>query len=183
MQHLGPSFATRFVLAGLPVPVSAVLQADALTESKVKSAFLYNFTKFVVWPAGAFSSPRQPFTICTLDGGNFQEVLEDTLNGKTVDGRPLRARKLANERDLSGCQVLFMSGAAWSKHRSLLSQPETPNLLTITESSPGGTASGAMITLVLDSNRVRFIIDDKAAEKAGLSISSKLLSLALQVQR
>jgi hypothetical protein len=182
MQRLHPSVAALFMLIGLLAPVSTVLRADTLTESKVKAAFLYNFTKFVVWPASAFSSPQQPFTICILESGKFQEVLESGLNAKTVDGRQLRARKLENPHDLSGCQVLFVSGPVSLKNSSLFSQP-APNLLTVTESAPGAPASGAMITLVLDSNRVRFIIDNRTAEKAGLSISSKLLSLALQVQR
>ena len=108
--------------------------------------------------------------------------MESGLDGKTIDGRQLRARKLENPHDLSGCQVLFVSGPVSLKNSSLFSQP-TPNILTVTESVPGAPASGAMITLVLDSNRVRFIIDNRTAEKAGLSISSKLLSLALQVQR
>jgi YfiR/HmsC-like len=170
------------MLIGMLAPVSTVLRADQLTESRVKAAFLYNFTKFVVWPTSAFSSPRQPFTICVLDSGKFQEVVESGLDGKTIDGRQLRARKLENPHDLSGCQVLFVSGPVSLKNSSLFSQP-TPNILTVTESVPGAPASGAMITLVLDSNRVRFIIDNRTAEKAGLSISSKLLSLALQVQR
>jgi hypothetical protein len=38
---------------------------------------------------------------------------------------------------------------------------------------------GAIITFVLEANRVRFVINDKAAQKAGLTISSKLLRLAV----
>jgi hypothetical protein len=183
MQRLHPSVAVLFMLIGLLAPFPAVLRAETPTESKVKAAFLYNFTKFVVWPDSAFSDPKAPFTICTLDTGNFQEVLEGTVDGKTLDGRPVHARKLVSERELGGCQVLFVSGAKASKHNALLSQAGTRNLLTVTEGAPRDAVSGAVITLVLDSNRVRFIIDDQAAGKAGLSISSKLLSLALQVQR
>jgi hypothetical protein len=60
-----------------------------------------------------------------------------------------------------------------------------PGVLTLTESNRlrKSERSGAVITFVLDQNRVRFVIDIKAAEKAGLTICSKLLSLALEVQQ
>ena len=37
-----------------------------------------------------------------------------------------------------------------------------------------------MVHFVLQNNRVRFMIDDGAASRSGLSLSSKLLSLAIR---
>ena len=45
----------------------------------------------------------------------------------------------------------------------------------------GANAPG-MINFVLKDNRVRFIVDDDAAAQSGLTISSKLLSVALAVK-
>lgn len=44
-------------------------------------------------------------------------------------------------------------------------------------------AKGGMIGLVMQSNRVRFEVNLQSAERAGLKINSKLLSLAIVVHR
>jgi hypothetical protein len=177
-------------LACLAAFVAVGAQADDLTEAKVKSAFLYNFTKFVTWPQGSFSDSHQPLTICTLGPDRLQGTLEDTLSAKTVDGRRLTARQVGGDGDVKGCQILFVAGQTSGTRAAFLHEARIPNLLTVTEvEEPGAVAPGAaiargaMITFVLDENRVRFVINNNAAEKAGLSISSKLLNLALEVEK
>jgi len=54
-------------------------------------------------------------------------------------------------------------------------------VLTVTDSIDALDAKG-MINFVVADNRVRFEIDDAAARRSGLVISSKLLSLALSVR-
>jgi hypothetical protein len=170
------------------LPVAA--GADGLTEAKVKSAFLYNFTKFVTWPPGSFSDSHQPLTICTLGPDRLKGTLEDTLNGKTVDGRRLTARQVSSDGDVKGCQVVFVAEQTSGTRAAFLREARMPNLLTVTEMEETGAVAagaaisrGAIITFVLDENRMRFVINNGAAEKAGLSISSKLLNLALEVEK
>jgi hypothetical protein len=52
-------------------------------------------------------------------------------------------------------------------------------VLVVTDSANG--ADRGQIHFAIDQNRVRFHVDDAAAKKAGLTISSRLLSLALSV--
>jgi hypothetical protein len=42
------------------------------------------------------------------------------------------------------------------------------------------TQTGGMINFIMEGNKIRFEINDETAKKAGLKISSKLLSLALR---
>lgn len=155
--------------------------AETLTEKKVKSAFLYNFAKFVVWPAGALSSSRQPFVFCTLGNNPLGGTLDEMLQGKTIDDHPLLSRHLTSLASVNGCQVLFVAAPKDSGAPTFPANLRLPGLLTVTEAESKNQVcrNGAIITFVLESNRVRFVIDDKAAQRAGLVISSKLLSLAL----
>ena len=155
--------------------------AETLTEKKVKSAFLYNFAKFVEWPAGSLSSSRQPFVFCTLGDNPLGGTLDEVLQGKTIDEHPLLSRHLTSLASVSGCQVLFISGPKESGAPTFPANLRLPGLLTVTEAESKNQVckNGAIITFVLESNRVRFVIDDKGAQRAGLVISSKLLSLAL----
>lgn len=159
--------------------------AETITESKVKSAFLYNFAKFVTWPANSLSGPSAPFTFCTIGRNPLQGTLEEVLRGKTIDEHPLRFRHLEHADEAKGCQVLFVSQSADSENGKSPANLRLPGLLIVSEAGnkdelPKG---GAMITFVLESNRVRFVIDSRAADRVGLTISSKLLSLALAVER
>ncbi len=157
--------------------------ADTQTEYKVKAAFLYNFTKFIKWPASAFSSAAEPFTLCALAEQPLTGILEEIVKGKTVEDRPLVTRRIASEADTKGCQVLFISGTEAPRGSRLLPASGGAGVLIVSESAAGKARSitASMITFVLDANRVRFVIDNRAAEKAGLIISSRLLSLALSV--
>ena len=48
---------------------------------------------------------------------------------------------------------------------------------------PGFVERGGMIQFVTEGNRVRFLVNLKAAQKAGLALSSELLKVAKSVQR
>lgn len=159
--------------------------AETLTEAKVKSAFLYNFAKFVKWPSDTLPAPAAPFTFCTYGENPLQGTLDDVLQGKTVDDHPLLPRHLQRANDVRGCQVLFVSGTTDRADLKSIANLRVPGLLIVSEADEKKDISkdAAMITFILESNRVRFVIDTKAAGQSGLVISSKLLSLALAVER
>ena len=172
-----------FVFLCLVALPGAAGLAETSTEYKVKAAFLYNFTKFVKWPSGSFATNSEPLTICTLGEPPVNGILAEVLSGKTVDDRPLRARQIQMEGDTRGCQVLFITETGISRASSLLSALRPSGMLIVSEGANSRTRLRGlvMITFLLDSNRVRFLIDNRTAEKSGLIISSRLLSLALGV--
>jgi len=65
------------------------------TEFEVKAAFLYNFARFVEWPAETGHDPGTPFVIAILGHDPFGAVLDETVAGKTVGGRPIEVRRVA----------------------------------------------------------------------------------------
>jgi len=149
---------------------------DRVEEYQVKAAFLYNFAKFVQWPAGAFQNPSEPIAICVLGQDPFGRSLEDTVTGRTIDGRPLTVRNISNIAQSARCHILFVSSAEHKKSAPVLNEIKTPGVLTIGESSDS-VAGGAVINFRLESGKVRFDIDIEAAEREKLRISSRLLSL------
>ena len=51
-------------------------RAQAVSEYQVKAAFLYNFAKFVDWPAGALNATDQIISLCVFDDEpRLQELL------------------------------------------------------------------------------------------------------------
>lgn len=148
-----------------------------IDEYQLKAAFLYNFAKFVEWPAQAFKTPNEPIRICVLGQNSFGSSLEDTVRGKVAGGRSFAVQNIANTQQANSCHILFVSASERKKFKSILLDLNGLSVLTVGESD-GFAAIGGVINLKLDGGQLQMEIDTGAAERAKLRISSKLLSLA-----
>jgi hypothetical protein len=157
-------------------------RAQSLSEYQVKAAFLYNFAKFVEWPPNLFNDPRDPFVLCVAGDDPFGNLLDGIVLGKTANGHPLAVRRLRREQEARSCQILFVSSSERNRLRPVLKSLRGASVLTVGETD-GFAQEGGMINLTLEDNRVHFEINVAAAERAGLKISSKLLSLARVVRQ
>lgn len=160
---------------GLVTPVSG----DVLPEDIVKAAYLTKFVPFIEWPEAAFPSPSTPVTICIVGEDPFGATL-DKAAMTAEGGRKLLVRRIpeANAETGSLCQIVYVtdSQVGYDAVDALKDKP----VITVTDSSM--RARGVINFLVVD-NHLRFDIDDAAAEKNGVHISSKLLGLAHSVTR
>jgi hypothetical protein len=172
----------RRALAALLVSVGGPAAAQPLVtgEYEVKAAFLYNFAKFIEWPEGAFRSPREPLTFCVFGEDAFGRELESTVDGKTVQGRQVVIRRPSQIPGLEACRILFISSSERPRFEQILASVGHHPVLTVGEEE-GFARTGGIINFVVQSNRVRFEINQGAAERAGLKISSRLLELGQRV--
>jgi len=165
--------------AGPAVPRATA--GPSAEEYDVKAAFLYNFAKFVDWPPSTFKTPDDGLAVCVLGENPFGDTLSQMLNGKTVQERALALKRLANAREVAACQVLFVSASESARLPAVLEQVGEHPILTIGD-MPGFIDRGGMIGFSTDRERhIRFSINLKPADKAGLKISSQLLKLAKTV--
>ena len=164
--------------AEIALPLHA--QGLLVGEYQIKAAFLYNFAKFVEWPPEAFSDAKSPIVIAILGEDPFDPSLEEIIAGKTVQGRPLVVKHWKNLDGSWQCHILFVSASARGFLGDIFQKTGLSNVLTVGEME-GFAQRGGMINFILFENKVRFEINHKAAESAGLKISSKLLSLARKV--
>ena len=153
------------------------LGAAEIEEYQVKAAFLFNFAKFVEWPAQAFKSADEPIEICVLGPNPFGSSLDKAVEGKVVGNRKFVVREVRDAQQASECHIVFVSAAGWTRSRAVLGDIKKCCVLTVGETGEF-IAGGGMINLRLEDARVRVEINPDAAERAGLRISSKLLSLA-----
>jgi hypothetical protein len=152
-------------------------QADAATGYEVKAAFLFNFAKFIEWSPGAFATPRSPFVVCVLGQDPFGNVLDDTLQGKTIGDRAFTVQRLKDKADVRHCQMVFVSSPE-SAHLSEIVESSRGAHVLLAGESNGFAASGGTIEFTLEDNHVHFTINTDAANRSGLKFSSKLLALA-----
>jgi len=172
--------ALSLLVALLASGLSNALSEGRPSEYDIKAAFLYNFLKYVEFPAHAFPAGSSTLTIGVLGKDPFGASL-DTLNKKTVQGRTLAIRRLTDLKDIGDVHVLFISSSEKARLKSILDTVKTTPILTVGETG-GFAKSGGIINFTIENNNVRFEVNPDAAERAKLKISSQLLKLAKVVK-
>jgi hypothetical protein len=163
------------LLGGASSPASAVPPQSRVDEYQIKAAFLYNFAKFVQFPA---SDERPgPLVIGVLGDDPFGDILDAAVKGKTVQGREIVVRRLRDDDDLRHCHIAFVGASERRRVPEIVAHANDAGVLTVSE-SPHFLREGGIVRFYVEANRVRFQIDAAAAERAGLKINSLLLSLA-----
>jgi len=154
--------------------LAQVRRAD---EDQVKAAYLYNFAKFVDWPATSFSGLTDPMVICSIGDERMGEILQELVRGKPSRGRPVETREVSNDGQLNSCHILLIAFADKEHISQILRRVQSHTVLTVGESEEF-MRLGGMINLARNDSNIELEINPKAAAAAGLKISSRLLAVA-----
>ncbi len=161
--------------------LTAVLQfssaAAAELERDVKAAYLYKFLSYVEWPPTE-PAVGSPLVIGVLDADEVYASLLPIVQGRQAQGHPVQVRTVKAGEAISGVHLLFVGRAASSELTRLAGHP---GILIVSEIE-GGLEQGAMINLLRVGDRVRFEVAPGIAERGGLRISSRMLTVALRVK-
>ena len=172
-------FAMAFVCLAIARLAAAQAQPSTI-EANVKAVFLYNFSKYVTWPAVAIGerSPAE-IRICVTADDEFFRLLKTAVQGEAIDGKPLLPVALTGLDDARRCQILYVGDASTLDARAWLNAVRGSQVLTVAD---GAMPDEPVIGFVRDDNRIRFDINRAAAGRHGLNVSAKLLRLARQVR-
>jgi hypothetical protein len=142
----------------------------------VKAVFLFNFAKYVDWPASQGSSAA--IRVCVPANPPFLAIVREAVRGESVNGRALTATGLDGLDDARECDILYVGNSSTPDAAAWIDAVRGRQTLTVGE---GKLVDGLVIAFVRDQNRLRFDIDRGVAAKQNLSISSRLLGLARRV--
>ena len=145
------------------------------TEYEVKAAYIYNFAKFIEWPA-IFRDGSDVIHVCVIGDDPFGPSLT-AIGGKTVGKRRIGIRNLTSLQNTGGCEILFIAGSEEGELERIVEAVKDAPVLT-TGDTKGFAQQGVMINFYLENNKVLFEINPKAAMRAGMKISSTLLRIA-----
>ncbi len=182
-QSLCESKGLRFLLlltalAGLVLtPLQTYADKNSLQEYDIKAAFIYNFAKYVSWPEKTFTFKKEPLILGLLGKHPFGSKI-NALDGKKIHKRTLKVITIKNYAQATKCHLLYISSSESRNLKNIWPFLKTKNILTISDMD-NFAESGGMIELIVKDDKIRFIINPQAATRAGLSISSQLLKLAI----
>jgi hypothetical protein len=157
--------------------VPAAARAEP-TDTAVKAAFLPRFAKYVTWPPAAVPKGSDPFVLCVIGGDPFGPLLDQAAQSQTVDGRRIVVKRMDSAAGADACQIAFVGGGhAGQLVGAIGGRP----VLTVTDAASSGERG--IIHFTVTGGRVRFFIDQAAASRRGMQISSRLLALAVGVKQ
>ena len=153
-------------------------EEESSREYAIKAAFIYNFGRYVQWPAAAFPSNDSPFLIGVLGNDPLGPLLDEIVKTKKIEGRPIVARRFASLDQYQPCHILFVASSAPAKEKQAALRIVQASQVLLVGEDAGFASQGAAINFYIEHNKVRFEINVEAAERVRVRISSKLLSLA-----
>lgn len=170
------------IFAVLLLLVSPAVAANAGDDksSLVKAAFIYNFVKFVEWPAPKKISTLSQIDICALGdssinrtGNVFQAASTDKLKLNLVSEKDWKAAP-------DHCHILFIGQSEAAQVQQIVAGLKTSPVLTVSDSDDF-VEHGGMIGFVVSDNKIRIAVNSKAVSSAGLRVDAQLLEIALKV--
>jgi hypothetical protein len=171
-----PAWALACVLAVGAGKLTARAATAAPDLNEAKANMLWNIAKFVEWPALP-EDKTTPLVFTILGEDDLAADLAGLLSSRTVNGRPVFVRFARRPQDAKGSQILYLAASESGQMGSVLAAIDTSAVLTVSD-APGFAAHGGMVGFATEGTRVRFEVNLNQAEKNGLKLSAKLLSLA-----
>lgn len=165
-SNLLKSILFFFCLVGVAKPATA-------QDEKFKAIFIYNFTKYINWPANAGS-----FVITILGNGNIVNEIEGIASKKTVGSTSIETKRINTIAETGNCQILFITAGKTDMLPEAFILAKSKNILLITE-KPLSCKSGSCINFLSRDGKLTFEISKANIESCGLGVSTDLLKLGV----
>lgn len=172
----------RALLLALVLALMGSMDAQAQTaaEADVKAAFLFNFARFVTWPADDLHT-GSPLLVCVAGDPAVAQALETLVKDRAIDGHAVNVRRLGTEVLDGACHVLYMGGL--DAVRSLrLAQTLTGGAVLTVSDADHFAERGGVAQLIHENGRMTFALNTDSAQEKRLQVSAKLLGLARLVK-
>ena len=143
----------------------------------MQAGFITKFPLFVYWPDDAWVPGDGPLVIGVIGESPVLADLQQLARYTEIDGSALEIRQLAGPGDAGGCQIVFIAAGEDAHLEAILAVLHGRPVLTVAD-SPGFGARGVHINFYVESERVRFELNQRACAEAGLGLSFRLRNVA-----
>lgn len=146
-------------------------------NEKFKALFMYNFTKYIEWPA---VQRQGDFVIGVLGSSSITSELETIAGKQKVGVQNIVVKTFSTVDEIENCQILYIPSSRSGLISPVVSKLSGRSTLIIADKS-GMALQGAGINYVMDGDKLKYEINKKNIESKGLSVSNSLLSLGIIV--
>lgn len=155
--------------------------AEEGREYRVKAGFLFNFAKYIEWPASVLPLTNSEIRIGVLAEDPAAPILQEVLKGKVANGRPIKVMLLKSLGELPDCHIFFLSRAERARVDEVLTRARGTTTVTVGEVDQFAHRGG-IVNFIRQNDAFRFEVNLVGAERAGLKVSAYLAGMATVVK-
>lgn len=160
-----------FVILFLILPLLVFSQNE-----KLKVVFIYNFTKYISWPAG---QDQGDFIIGVLGSSAMSQELAGYVASRKVGTRSIKVVDFASAGGLQSCHLVYVPGSQNGSLGSVISKYKQQPVVVVAD-NPGAIDGGAAINFIFEEGKQKFEVRKTNLEKNGLKVNSELLKMGVE---
>ena len=144
---------------------------------EIHSMMLYNFMKYVNWPASQASGD---FVIGVIGDTDVSGTLEKWYGTKQKGTQKIVIKAFNSVADISACHVLYVGSKSSGDFDDILAKLAGKSTLTITDRSGLGK-KGSCINFKTVGGKLKFELNQASLDAASLQVSSQLTGMAILI--
>jgi hypothetical protein len=153
---------------------------DPIKTQKIKSAYLYNFIKYIELPQNPLLSEAEVFTVCVLGKNTLGNAL-DEMSGKQAKSKPVKIAIVSHPSQASLCHLVFVSRSEVKNIKSIIAALNKRLVLSVSDIDDFASLGG-VIGFKQEAQRIKIEINLKQAQLSGIKISALLLEVAAIIE-
>lgn len=144
---------------------------------EIHAMMLYNFMKYVNWPASQASGD---FIIGVIGDSDVSETLEKWYGTKLKGTQKIVIKSFNSPSDISDCHVLYVGTKSSGDFDDILAKIAGKSTLTITDKAGLGK-KGSCINFKTVGGKLKFELNQSSLDGAKLQVSSQLTGMAILI--
>lgn len=165
----------------LSLDLSKVYAQQASLDYQVKAAMAYKFLGYSEWPEKRFNDSHSPYRIWVLGSADIKNELQNIVAHRIINGRSIEVYSATAVDQIDNAHIVFVARDMEALLPKLAMRAEKNSYLIVTENEQG-LVSGSTINLRLVDGRIGFDISLKCAQTYGITLSSRLLPIAVSIE-
>lgn len=156
---------------------SASMAQEQRPIHEVYSMMVFNFVKYVQWPAGDDS---KEFIIGVVGNNEMYTTLNTWYAGKPKGAKTYVIKKFNSAAEMTDCQVVFIDRSKSGEFDAISAKVKGKGTLVVTDRNGLGT-KGSCINFKTVDDKLRFELNQHAIEASNLKVASTLSSMAILI--
>ena len=166
---------TSSILFGAFIFFVSIQSAQAQKEKHL-SYFLYNFSKYIMWPDNQITDK---FVIGVIGNSAINEHLYSMASAKKeIHGVPIEIQQYNSVSEIGDCHILYVPREKSLEIDKINLLLQSKSVLVVTDKLDIILEGGA-INFVEEEAKMMFEVNQSIAESKGLKISESLIALAM----
>jgi len=167
----------KAVLAGLVMMVSSAAFSQERPMHEVYSMMVFNFVKYVQWPA---NDNNKEFVIGVVGNSDIYNTLNTWYAGKAKGAKTYVIKKFNNASEVTDCQVVFIDRSKSNEFEAVNNKVKGKGTLVVTDRNGLGS-KGSCINFKTVDEKLRFELNQQAIEASNLKVAGALTSMAILI--